>query len=44
MNIKKANAIIQQVNNVVRRWNDFAAQTNVKADLRDAVHKTLLLL
>ena len=44
MNIKKANTIINQVNAVVSRWNDFAAQTNVKADLRDAVGKTLLLL
>jgi len=44
MNIKKADAIISQVNAVVSRWNDFAAQTNVKADLRDAVGKTLLLL
>ncbi len=44
MNIKKADTIIIQVNSVVSRWNDFAAQTNVKADLRDVVSKTLLLL
>lgn len=44
MNIKKADAIINQVKNVVGRWNDFAAQTNVKNDVRDAVGKTLLLL
>ncbi len=44
MNIKKADAIINQVNAVVSKWDDFAAQTNVKADLRDAVAKTLLLL
>lgn len=44
MNIKKADTIISQVNAVVSRWIDFAAQTNVKADLRDAVGKTLLLL
>lgn len=44
MNIKKADTIINQVNAVVSRWNDFAAQTNVKTDLRDAVGKTLLLL
>lgn len=44
MNIKKADAIIRQVNSVVSRWNDFAAQTNVRSDLRDAVSKTLLLL
>jgi hypothetical protein len=29
------------VNAIVSRWNDFAAQTKVKADLRDAVGKTL---
>ncbi len=44
MNIKKADTIINQVNAVVSRWNDFAEQTNVKADLRDAVGKTLLHL
>lgn len=44
MNIKKAEAIIHQINAVVSKWNDFAAQTNVQADLRDAVAKTLLLL
>ncbi len=44
MNIKKADTIINQINAVVSRWSDFAAQTNVKADLRDAVGKTLLLL
>lgn len=44
MNIKKADTIINQVNAVVSRWNDFARQTNVNADLRDAITKTLLLL
>ena len=44
MNIKKADTIINQVKEVISRWNDFATQTNVKADLRDAVSKTLLLL
>jgi serine/threonine-protein kinase HipA len=44
MNIKKAVTIINQVKAVISRWNDFAAQTNVKADLRDAISKTLLLL
>ncbi|MCK9404250.1 MAG: type II toxin-antitoxin system HipA family toxin [Chitinophagaceae bacterium] len=44
MNIKKADTIITQLNAIVSKWNDFAAQTNVKADLRDAVGKTLLLL
>jgi serine/threonine-protein kinase HipA len=44
MNIKKADAIIAEVNAVVSKWKYFAAQTNVKNDLKDAVAKTLLLL
>ncbi len=44
MNVKKAEAIINQVKNVVSRWKDFGTQTNVKDDLKDAIDKTLLLL
>jgi serine/threonine-protein kinase HipA len=44
MNIKKAAAIINQVKEAVRRWNDFATETNVHKELKDAVDKTLLLL
>lgn len=44
MNIKKASAIIDQVRNIMAKWHDFAAQTNVATDLRDAIGKTLLLL
>ena len=44
MNIKKASTIIDHVKTVVGRWNGFAEQTNVKADLRDAVRKTLWLV
>jgi serine/threonine-protein kinase HipA len=44
MNIKKADTIINQVNAVVSRWNDFSVQTNVNTDLKDAITKTLLLL
>ena len=44
MNIKKADTIIKQVNAAVSKWNDFAAQTNVKKDLKEAISKTLLLL
>ncbi len=44
MNIKKADGLIRQVNAVVSRWDDFATETNVRPDLRDAVGKTLLLL
>lgn len=43
MNIKKADSIINQISEVVRKWLDFAAQTNVNATLRDAINKTLLL-
>lgn len=44
MNIKKAADIIDQIKSVVSQWNDFAKQTNVKDDLREAIDKTLLLL
>ena len=44
MNIKKAAAIIKQINAVISRWNDFADQTNVNHDLKNAISKTLLLL
>lgn len=44
MNIKKADTIINQVKTVVSGWNDFATQTNVASDLREAIGKTLLLL
>jgi serine/threonine-protein kinase HipA len=44
MNIKKADAIIEQVRAAVSKWNDFAAQTNVKKELKEAISKTLSLL
>lgn len=44
MNIKKADAIIDKVRDAVSKWNDFATQTNVKSDLKEAIAKTLLLL
>lgn len=44
MNIKKANFIIDQVQNAVSKWNDFAEQTNVEKDLKASIAKTLLLL
>lgn len=44
MNIKKADSIIEQVHVAVSKWNDFAAQTGVKKDLKEAISKTLLLL
>jgi serine/threonine-protein kinase HipA len=44
MNIKKADKIITRVNEVVQRWPDFAEETRVNADLRDAIKKTLINL
>lgn len=44
MNIKKAASIIDQVKQVVSRWNDFASGTSVNTELREAIGKTLLLL
>jgi serine/threonine-protein kinase HipA len=44
MNIKKADAIIDQVHAAVKKWNEFAKQTNVKKDLKEAISKTLLFL
>jgi serine/threonine-protein kinase HipA len=44
MNIKKADAIIEQVHAAVSKWNDFAAQTGVKKELKEAISTTLLLL
>lgn len=44
MNIKKVDVIIDQVNAAVGKWNEFAEQTKVKKELKDAISKTLLLL
>ncbi len=44
MNIKRANSIIDQINAAVSKWNEYADQTNVKKDLKEAIAKTLLLL
>jgi serine/threonine-protein kinase HipA len=44
MNIKKADAIIDQVHAAVKKWNEFADQTNVKKELKEAISKTLLFL
>jgi serine/threonine-protein kinase HipA len=42
MNIKKAPSIIDQVSLAIKKWPDFAAQTNVKKELREAISKTLV--
>ncbi len=44
MNIKKADVIIDQVKAVVGKWIEFAEQTKVKKELKEAISKTLLLL
>ncbi len=44
MNIKKADTIIEQVHAAVSKWHDFAAQTGVKKELKEAISNTLLLL
>jgi serine/threonine-protein kinase HipA len=44
MNIKKADTIINQVQEAVSKWDEFAIQTKVKKDLKEAIAKTLLLL
>ncbi|MBK9392083.1 MAG: type II toxin-antitoxin system HipA family toxin [Bacteroidetes bacterium] len=44
MNIKKAGNIIAQINETVKNWQSYAEETKVKADLRDAINKTLINL
>jgi serine/threonine-protein kinase HipA len=44
MNIKKADHIIQQVNNVVSKWETFAEQAKVKKDYIEQISKTHLFL
>jgi serine/threonine-protein kinase HipA len=41
MNIKKAKHIIDQVNEVVKNWNNYAEQQKVDPILRDAIGNTL---
>jgi serine/threonine-protein kinase HipA len=44
MNVKKAPAIINQISEVVARWNEFAEQVKVESELREAIGKTLLII
>ncbi|CAN5124956.1 hypothetical protein BH23BAC3_BH23BAC3_35410 [soil metagenome] len=44
VNIKKADSIIDQVQSVVNRWNEFAESVNVRPELRGAIAKTLIHL
>ncbi|MFN7260452.1 MAG: type II toxin-antitoxin system HipA family toxin [Cyclobacteriaceae bacterium] len=43
MSIKKPEAIIQQINGVVKKWPQYADKMRVKEDLRDAIQKTLIV-
>jgi serine/threonine-protein kinase HipA len=40
MNIKKASAIIEQINQTVKRWNEFAGETKVEQSLKVVIGKT----
>lgn len=42
LNIKKAEKIITVINEKVSSWNNYAEETNVKAELRDSIKKSLL--
>lgn len=44
MNIKKAEHIVNHIKAIVSRWDDFANETKVKSDLKNAIEKTLLPL
>lgn len=44
MNIKKPDAIINEVKEVVSRWKYFAGETMVKKELMEAIEKTLILI
>ncbi|HET8866003.1 MAG TPA: type II toxin-antitoxin system HipA family toxin [Gracilimonas sp.] len=44
MNIKKAGAIIDQVNDVVMKWDQYAKEPGVDTKLRDAIGETLVRL
>lgn len=44
MSIKKPKNIIGQINEVIKKWPEYAIQTKVSDDLQDAIHKTLNIL
>ena len=43
MSIKKPEKIIGQINNVVKKWPQYADKMQIKEDLRDAIQKTLMV-
>lgn len=44
MNVKKAPTIISQISEVVAKWNQYADETKVETQLREAIGKTLLVI
>lgn len=44
MNIKKADAIISQINNIIANWNTYAEAVNAKPELRDNIANNLELM
>ncbi len=43
MNIKKADKIIKEITQVIKKWPTYAGQTKVNKDLSSAIRKTLLV-
>lgn len=43
MNIKKANSIIQQISETIKKWHQFAEDTKVESDLQEQIGKTHLI-
>jgi serine/threonine-protein kinase HipA len=44
MNIKKAPAIVSDINRIVSKWYEYAEQTKVSSELRESIYKTLVKL
>ena len=44
MHIKKANGMIQQINEVISKWKGYATETKVQPALRNSIAKTLIQL
>lgn len=44
MNVKKAEAIIKQVTEVIGNWNHYADEVKVDKKLKQAIQKTLIVL
>lgn len=44
MNIKKANHIIQQINDVISKWKTFAEEAKVNNNFMEQISKSHLIL